>query len=117
MNNKEKLYFKRLLNEWLNELTAKINVMTPSENQEQLPEIIERASYGINRDFAVRMQERDYYLIGKVRRALQKIENGSYGICEECGKKIPIARLKVRPVTTLCIKCKQEQETAERMFA
>ena len=45
MTNKEKLYFKRLLNEWLNKLTSKINVMTPSESQEQHPEVIERASY------------------------------------------------------------------------
>jgi DnaK suppressor protein len=53
-------------------------------------------------------------LIFKIQEALQRLEAGEFGICEECGEKIGIERLKARPVTTLCIDCKANQEIAER---
>ena len=53
-------------------------------------------------------------LIFKMQEALERLESGEYGVCEECGEDIGIARLKARPVTTLCIECKSNQEIAER---
>ncbi|MDE7065060.1 MAG: TraR/DksA C4-type zinc finger protein, partial [Desulfovibrionaceae bacterium] len=54
-------------------------------------------------------------LIRKIQAALQRIEDGSYGLCEECGEEIGVARLKARPVTRLCINCKSKQEEDEHL--
>jgi DnaK suppressor protein len=62
----------------------------------------------------LRMRDRERKLIFKIQEALQRLENGEYGVCEECGEDIAIDRLKARPVTTLCIDCKSSQEIAER---
>jgi len=56
----------------------------------------------------------DCVLIGKNREALGRLEEGTFGICEACGEEIPLKRLMARPVTTLCIECKKEQEAEER---
>ncbi len=60
------------------------------------------------------IRERESKLIIKIREALQKINQGDFGQCEECGDDIGIERLEARPVTTLCIKCKRKQEANER---
>jgi DnaK suppressor protein len=61
------------------------------------------------------MRERDGNLIVKIKAALERIEEGTYGICENCGERISTERLKARPVTTLCISCKKKQETQEKL--
>jgi DnaK suppressor protein len=63
----------------------------------------------------LRIRDRERTLIGKIREALERIEDGTYGICEECGEEITAERLKARPVTTLCIECKKRQETEEKV--
>lgn len=65
----------------------------------------------------LRLQERQAQLLQKIDRALGKIEEGSFGLCEQCDEPLNIARLKARPVATLCIACKEEQENRERIFA
>ena len=55
--------------------------------------------------------------MSKIDEAVTRIESGSYGRCEECGNEIGLARLKARPVTTLCIACKSDQEARERLIA
>ncbi len=60
------------------------------------------------------IRDRERKLITKIREALQKINQGDFGQCEECGDDIGIERLEARPVTTLCIKCKRKQEANER---
>jgi DnaK suppressor protein len=67
-----------------------------------------------DRSFTLRIRDRERKLIAKIEEALRRLEEGSYGVCEECGEKIGAARLKARPVTTLCIDCKSVQEVAER---
>jgi DnaK suppressor protein len=62
----------------------------------------------------LRIRDRERKLILKIREALQRIEDGNFGICELCGDDIGIDRLKARPVTTLCIECKRKQEAGER---
>lgn len=65
----------------------------------------------------LRLQERQAQLLQKIDRALSKIEDGSFGLCEQCDEELNLARLKARPVATLCIACKEEQENRERIFA
>jgi len=67
-----------------------------------------------NRDFTLRMADRERRLLGKIRFALERIQNGEYGACESCGEPITYGRLMARPVATLCIDCKTEAEQVER---
>jgi DnaK suppressor protein len=62
----------------------------------------------------LRIRERERRLITKITEALERIEEGTFGICERCGEDISDKRLEARPVTTLCINCKQEQEDLEK---
>ncbi|MCX8033909.1 MAG: RNA polymerase-binding protein DksA [Thermodesulfovibrio sp.] len=85
----------------------------PSEGN--LSEIGDIASQEIDRSFLLRLRDRERKLLKKIEKTLEKIETGSYGICESCGVEIPIERLEARPVTDLCIECKTEQEEAEKL--
>lgn len=67
-----------------------------------------------SRNSVLRIRDRERKLIFKIQEALQRLENGEYGVCEQCGEEIGIGRLKARPVTTLCIDCKSSQEVEER---
>lgn len=85
----------------------------PSESN--LSEIGDIASQEIDRSFLLRLRDRERKLLKKIEKTLEKINNGTYGICEACGSEIPIERLEARPVTDLCIECKTEQEEAEKL--
>ncbi len=74
----------------------------------------DRASLEGNRNLLLRIRDRERKLISKIDEALGRIDDGSYGKCEECGQDIGIERLRARPVTTLCIECKSLQEAQER---
>lgn len=77
----------------------------------------DRAASELDLSRAVRDQERTVQLLPKIDRALQRILDGNYGLCEGCEEPIGMARLKARPVATMCIACKEEQEQQERVFA
>ena len=114
---KKKLeYFRKLLNERFEELLNEANrtVSGMTAHKENLPDPSDRASLESDRNFTLRIRDRERKLIGKIKDALDRIENGTYGICEECDEEISEARLKARPVTTLCIDCKSDQEKAGR---
>ncbi len=70
----------------------------------------------IEKQFAIRIADREAKLLKKIEEALKRIEDGSYGICEICGKPIGYERLKLRPVATLCIECKRKQEEMEKRY-
>ena len=70
-----------------------------------------------NREFSIRLAERERRLMGKIRTALRRIQQGEYGTCESCGANITYARLLARPVATLCIDCKTDAESVERRRA
>jgi|SRR5215469_10327878 len=74
----------------------------------------DRAALESDRNFLLRLRDRDRKLLSKIDEALARLEDGSYGRCEECGGQIGIERLKARPVTTLCIDCKASQEEREK---
>ena len=76
-------------------------------------EYIDRAAAEIDQTLKLRIKSRESRLINKIREALNRIENKTYGICESCGEDISIQRLKARPITTKCITCKEEEELQE----
>lgn len=78
------------------------------------PDPADRATQESDRTFELRIRDRERKLGNKIREALERIENGSYGICDDCGGEISEARLKARPVTTQCIDCKIEAEEKEK---
>ncbi len=81
-----------------------------------LPDEMDLASSEYLQSFTFRLRGREKSFLDKIERALQKIEEGSFGNCEECEEEISVKRLEARPETTLCIRCKEDQERAERDF-
>ena len=79
-----------------------------------LADPLDRATVESDRSRTLRIRDRESMLIKKIRQSLADIENGEYGICEDCGEDISIERLKARPVTSLCIGCKTKRESLEK---
>jgi len=118
MLSKKKLEkFKKSLNDRLDELLGEANktVSGMTSHKQNLPDPADRASLESDRNFTLRIRDRERKLIVKIKEALDRIEQKTYGICEECGEDISEARLKARPVTTLCIECKKLQENDEKI--
>lgn len=84
------------------------------DGKENFPEPADRAALESDRNATLRIRDRERKLINKIEEALQRIEDGHFGVCEQCGEEIGSDRLRARPVTTLCIQCKGEQEEEER---
>lgn len=115
MNAKDITYFRNLLNQRIAELRVEAGKTVDNMDEESnFPDPTDRASMEFHRNSELRMRDRERKLIFKIQEALQRLNDGEYGICEECGEEIGIERLKARPVTTLCIACKSNQEIAER---
>ncbi|MGD2124746.1 MAG: RNA polymerase-binding protein DksA [Desulfobacteraceae bacterium] len=117
LSDKKLRYFRKLLGERLDELLDEANktVSGMTSHKDNLPDPSDRATLESDRNFTLRIRDRERKLIGKIKEALERIDNGTYGICEVCGEEISEARLKARPVTTLCIECKKRQETEEKV--
>lgn len=109
-------YFREVLIRRLSELftEAERTVAGMTDTEETFPDPTDRATLESDRNFMLRIRDRERKLITKIREALQRIEDGTFGYCESCGDDIGIERLNARPVTTLCIECKRKQEAGER---
>ena len=85
------------------------------DRQDQIisPDTTDQAQAEMDRNFLLRLKEREQKLIKKIDQAVERIDNGTFGICRGCGNEIPLPRLKARPVTDLCIECKTKQEQDE----
>ncbi|MBI3815901.1 MAG: RNA polymerase-binding protein DksA [Nitrospinae bacterium] len=81
---------------------------------EELSDSVDRSSMETDRNFTLRLRDRERKLLKKIDEALERIEDKTFGVCEKCGEDISVNRLKVRPVATLCIGCKEEQEKNEK---
>lgn len=118
MDQEKLLYFKGLLEGRLHTLLVEAGKTCTDMRQEDrngdFPDPTDRASLESDRNFLLRIKDRERKLVMKVKEALDRIDNGTFGICESCGKSISEKRLMVRPVTTLCIECKTELENQER---
>ncbi|MBI4691152.1 MAG: TraR/DksA C4-type zinc finger protein [Nitrospirae bacterium] len=75
----------------------------------------DQATAETDRNFMLRLRSREQKLLKKIEDAIERIDNGLFGICDDCGLEIDIRRLEARPVTTLCIECKIQQEDEERL--
>ena len=119
MNKKQQTHFKAKLEamsqDILNEAEKTLLEMT--DQADNYPDPADRATAESNRNFEMRIRDRERKLLAKIKEALERIENGSYGICESCDEEISIKRLEARPVTTLCVKGKTAQEQHEKEHA
>jgi len=116
MKKKDKEFFKNYLTDRLEELLNQADntvsgMTTPKEN---FPDPTDRAALEADRNFMLRIRDRESKLIKKIKEALDRIESDTYGVCESCGEDITIKRLKARPVTTQCIDCKSKEEALEK---
>jgi DnaK suppressor protein len=116
MKKKDIEYFKEFLNDRLQELLSHADntVSGMTAPKENFPDPTDRASLESDRNFMLRIRDRENKLIKKIKKALDRIENGTFGICEKCGEDISVKRLKARPVTTHCIDCKTKEEAFEK---
>ena len=110
-------FFRKLLNERLEALLheAGANIGRLTNERETLADTLDIAASESTRDFSLRLQDRERRLVGKLRQALSRLDDGEYGICIACGEDISEKRLMARPVATHCIDCKTEAETADRI--
>ena len=117
MDEKELDYFKNLLTQWLDDLLGKAGntVVGLLDQSDHLSDPLDRAAADTDRSYTLRIRDRESVLIKKIRASLEDIEDGVYGICDDCGRDIAIERLRARPVTRHCIRCKTRQEQRERL--
>ena len=112
--------FRDLLNEKRNRLLEEAKrtldnemVIPPDERMDE----VDQASSEYMQAFSFRLRGRERFLMSKIERALQKIDEGTYGLCEECEEPISLKRLQARPEAQLCIQCKEAQEKEEAVYA
>jgi len=86
-------------------------------DENDLPDENDLAATEVNQTLAFKLRDRERLLLGKVDQALAKIEEGTFGICEDCEEPIEVRRLEARPVSGLCLGCKERQEHREKVFA
>jgi DnaK suppressor protein len=118
MDQEKLLYFKGLLEGRLRVLLEEAGKACSDMRQDtngDFPDPTDRASLESDRNFLLRIKDRERKLILKVKEALDRVDSGTFGICESCGRPISEKRLMARPVTTLCIECKTEREDQERI--
>ncbi len=119
MDKKQLKYFREKLEmmheDLLSEADKTLAEMTGQNDK--YPDPTDRASAESDRSFELRIRDRERKLLTKIKSAIERIDNDSYGICDKCGDDISQERLEARPVTTLCIDCKTEQENFEKVHA
>ncbi|GAB7025058.1 RNA polymerase-binding protein DksA [Geotalea toluenoxydans] len=117
MDSEKLEYFKNVLLEEIRVLREEAGrtVSEMTSDTTNFPDPNDRATQESDRNFELRIRDRERKLINKIKEALQRIEDGTFGICEVCEEDISEARLKARPVTTLCIDCKMDQEQKEKL--
>jgi DnaK suppressor protein len=115
MEHKDIEHFKKILTKQLKEILVHAadtvsGMTTPKEN---LPDPADRATIETDRNFMLRIRDRERQLIVKISKTLLRIENGTFGICDKCEEEISFKRLEARPVTNQCIDCKTKEEAYE----
>lgn len=116
---KEMKRFKKMLEDSRTAILAKARKTMEEESNfdtDDLPDEIDQASSEYAQSMAFRLLDREKLLLAKINKALQRITEGNFGLCERCEEPISIKRLEARPVTTLCIRCKEEQEKKEKSY-
>jgi DnaK suppressor protein len=120
MRQRELDQFRRLLEGRKREILIEAERILGSMNQETeeaFADPTDRATHEADRNLLLRIRDRERKLLVKIDEAFIRLDSGRYGRCEECDDEIGLARLKARPVTTLCISCKSAEEARERLAA
>lgn len=117
MNDRQKEYFRRKLLAWKEEILreSKSTISNLQEDMGALPDLADRASTETDRSLELRARDRQRKLISKIESALRRIEEDTYGYCEETGEPISLARLDARPVATLSLEAQERHERKERV--
>jgi DnaK suppressor protein len=119
LNKKDLKKFKAMLEESRRQLLASAKKTLTEEasfDTDDLPDEIDQASSEYTQSMIFRLRDREKFLLAKIEKALARVESGAFGVCEKCEEEISVKRLEARPVTTLCIRCKEEQEQKEKSF-
>ena len=117
MNERQLEYFKQKLNDWKEDILREsretlVHLQAETENH---PDLADRATSETDRALELRTRDRQRKLISKIDEALRRIEDGSYGYCEETGEPIGVARLDARPIATLSLEAQERHERRERV--
>ncbi len=118
MNDRQREYFRGKLLAWKDEILreAKETLVTLQKESENHPDIADRASSETDRAIELRARDRQRKLIAKIDAAISRIDDGSYGYCEETGEPISLKRLEARPIATLSLEAQERHERNERVF-
>lgn len=118
MNERQREYFRVRLLTWKEEILkeAKETLLHLQEENQNHPDLADRASSETDRAIELRARDRQRKLISKIEEALGRIEDGSYGYCEETGEPISLRRLEARPIATLSVEAQERHERRERIY-
>ncbi|MBK18595.1 MAG: RNA polymerase-binding protein DksA [Rhodospirillaceae bacterium] len=118
MNAKQREYFRQRLLRWRGELLRETSqtLQNLQEDSLQAPDIADRASAETDRAVELRTRDRERKLVQKIDEALNRIEEGEYGYCEETGEPIGLRRLEARPIATLSLEAQERHERMERIY-
>ncbi len=117
MGERQRQYFRKRLLDWKNEiLLSSRETLDNLQQSAQHPDLTDRASSETERALELRARDRQRKLIAKIDAALERIENGTYGYCEESGEPISLKRLDARPIATLGIEAQERHERRERIY-
>jgi DnaK suppressor protein len=118
MNERQREYFRVRLLTWKEDILkeAKETLLHLQEENQNHPDLADRASSETDRAIELRARDRQRKLISKIEEALGRIEDGSYGYCEETGEPISLRRLEARPIATLSVEAQERHERRERIY-
>jgi len=120
MCQKHKMYFKKRLTEWKNEIVksnSKGLYLNDVDNEISSPDIVDQASSQTEKTVEMRTLNRQIKLLSKIDKAIKRINDNTYGYCEETGEPIGLKRLIARPIATLSIEAQEKHEKNEKIFA
>jgi DnaK suppressor protein len=117
LKTQRKRYFRSLLHQKLDELAERVGGSRMNWNIKvtKYPDLVDWATAEREREIGLRIIEREAALRDEVMLALEKIDDGTYGVCESCDQEIESERLEAQPITSLCIQCKKREEAKERL--
>jgi len=118
MNERQREYFRKKLMDWRADILreSKETLDSLQDQTDKLPDMADRASSEADRSIELRARDRQRKLIAKIDSALRRIEDGTYGYCEETGEPISLKRLDARPIATLSIEAQERHERRERVY-
>jgi len=118
MNERQRDYFRRKLLAWKDDILreSRETLVALQNENENLPDLADRASSETDRAIELRARDRQRKLISKIEAALTRLEEGTYGYCEETGEPISLKRLEARPIATLSVEAQERHERRERVY-